>query len=36
MEEGVAGKRTIFVGNLADDTNESELLAAFSTFGLSR
>lgn len=34
MEEGTKTKKTIFVGNIANDVDESVLLETFSTFGL--
>ncbi|KAI0341552.1 RNA-binding domain-containing protein [Trametopsis cervina] len=33
MEEGTKTKKTLFVGNLADDVDEAVLLDTFSTFG---
>ncbi|KAJ3559113.1 hypothetical protein NM688_g540 [Phlebia brevispora] len=33
MEEGTRTKKTIFVGNIADDVDEAVLLETFSTFG---
>ena len=33
MEEGSKTKKTVFVGNIADDVDESVLLETFSTFG---
>ena len=35
MEEGTKTKKTIFVGNIADDVDETVLLETFSTFGAS-
>ena len=35
MEEGTKTKKTIFVGNIADDVDESVLLETFATFGMS-
>lgn len=34
MEEGTKNKKTIFVGGISDDTNETTLYEAFSTFGV--
>ncbi|KAF5310954.1 hypothetical protein D9619_007774 [Psilocybe cf. subviscida] len=33
MEEGTKAKKTIFVGGISDDTDETTLYEAFSTFG---
>jgi len=33
MEEGTKSKKTIFVGGISDDTDESALYEGFSTFG---
>ncbi|KAF7793133.1 hypothetical protein EIP86_004242 [Pleurotus ostreatoroseus] len=33
MEEGTKTKKTIFVGNIADDVDEAVLLETFATFG---
>ncbi|KAF9051628.1 hypothetical protein BJ165DRAFT_1401120 [Panaeolus papilionaceus] len=33
MEEGTKNKKTIFVGGISDDTDESVLYESFSTFG---
>jgi len=33
MEEGLKHKKTVFVGGISDDTNETTLYEAFSTFG---
>jgi peptidyl-prolyl isomerase E (cyclophilin E) len=33
MEEGAKSKKTIFVGGISDDTDETILYEAFSTFG---
>jgi len=33
MEEGTKSKKTIFVGGISDDTDETTLYEAFSTFG---
>ena len=33
MEEGTKSKKTVFVGNIADDVDESVLLETFATFG---
>ena len=33
MEEGTKTKKTLFVGNIADDVDETVLLETFSTFG---
>lgn len=33
MEEGTKTKKTIFVGNIADDVDETVLLESFSPFG---
>lgn len=33
MEEGTKGKKTIFVGGLGDDVDETVLYESFSTFG---
>jgi len=33
MEEGTKNKKTIFVGGISDDTDETTLYEAFSTFG---
>ena len=33
MEEGTRSKKTVFVGNIADDVDETVLLETFSTFG---
>jgi hypothetical protein len=33
MEEGTKSKKTVFVGGIADDADESAIYEAFSTFG---
>ena len=33
MEEGTKSKKTVFVGNLANDVDEAVLLETFATFG---
>ena len=33
MEEGTKTKKTVFVGNIADDVDEAVLLETFGTFG---
>ncbi|KAF9645923.1 RNA-binding domain-containing protein [Thelephora ganbajun] len=33
MEEGTKTKRTVFIGGVGDDVDETALMAAFSTFG---
>lgn len=33
MEEGTKGKKSIFVGGIGDDVDESVLYECFSTFG---
>jgi len=33
MEEGTKSKKTVFVGGISDDTDESALYEGFSTFG---
>ncbi len=33
MEEGTKHKKTIFIGGISDDTDETTLYEAFSTFG---
>jgi len=33
MEEGTKSKKTIFVGGIADDVDESAIYETFSTFG---
>jgi peptidyl-prolyl isomerase E (cyclophilin E) len=33
MEEGTKQKKTVFVGGVADDVDESAVLEAFSPFG---
>jgi len=33
MEEGTKSKKTVFVGGISDDTDESALYESFSTFG---
>lgn len=35
MEEGTKHKKTIFIGGISDDTDETTLYEAFSTFGTS-
>ena len=35
MEEGTKHKKTIFIGGISDDTDETTLYEAFSTFGMS-
>jgi len=35
MEEGTKHKKTIFIGGISDDTDETILYEAFSTFGMS-
>lgn len=34
MEEGTKTKKTVFVGNIADDVDETVLVETFSTFGM--
>ena len=34
MEEGTKTKKTIFVGNIANDVDEAVLLETFATFGM--
>ena len=36
MEEGTKTKKTVFVGNIANDVDEAVLLDTFHTFGPSR
>jgi hypothetical protein len=33
MEEGTKTKKTVFVGGISDDTDETALYEGFSTFG---
>lgn len=33
MEEGTKSKKTVFIGGIGDDVDESVILEAFSTFG---
>jgi len=33
MEEGTKNKKTVFIGNISDDTDEATLYESFSTFG---
>lgn len=33
MEEGTRGKKTVFVGGIGDDVDESIIYECFSTFG---
>lgn len=33
MEEGTKTKKTVFVGNIANDVDEASLLETFATFG---
>jgi len=33
MEEGTKTKKTVFVGGISDDTDETTLYESFSTFG---
>jgi peptidyl-prolyl isomerase E (cyclophilin E) len=35
MEEGTKSKKTVFVGGISDDTDETTLYENFSTFGAS-
>ena len=34
MEEGTKSKKTIFVGGISEDTDETTLYESFSTFGM--
>lgn len=36
MEEGTKAKKTVFVGGIGDDVDESVIYENFSTFGWSR
>jgi peptidyl-prolyl isomerase E (cyclophilin E) len=33
MEEGTKSKRTVYIGGLSEDTDESSIYETFSTFG---
>ena len=34
MEEGTKSKKTVFVGGISEDTDETTLYESFSTFGV--
>ena len=36
MEEGTKAKKTVFVGGIGDDIDESAIYESFSTFGKSK